>query len=511
VIPRPPLDYPDRPLHHFLTEAAARHPEGVALRIGKDAYSFRELDGLSNAFANALIAQGIRPGSRVASIVPNGLAAVLTMFGASKCGASSVLLNPRWRRGEIIDALHATCPQVIVAAAEDCDAISGGYDAPVMVCADDAPPGWQGLTELVGHAPGLPPDVPLADLARAEAILPFSSGTTGKPKPAVHTHRSIVAGTIQWQAAGLMRRDDRMLLFLPLFHVYGVITLLGSIGAGATMHLMSRFSVVPVLRCIEDERITITFGASPVAAALAEFDQLEQFNLHSLRYFVWGATPMDTRIAREVTNRSGVRWLHAYGATEAPLIYCNPADGGDAWRLDSPGFPVSDVKALVVDPVTRKPLPPGGIGELLIQGPQVFAGYLGGHGNDAFELGWLRTGDIGWLEPGGRLHIVDRAKEMIKVNAFQVAPAELEQALLGHADVADCGVFGVPDDRTGEAPVAAVSLRPGADVSAGDLLDWVSERVASYKRLRRIYFVPEIPRTASGKILRRSLRETLTS
>lgn len=483
----------------------------MALRIGRDAYTFRELDGLSSAFANALIARGIGPGSRVASILPNGLAAVITLFGASKCGSSAVLLNPRWRPGEIIDALHATRPQVIVAQAGDCDSISGGYDAPVKVCADDAPPGWQGLTELVYQSPGRSPAVPLADLGRAEAVLPFSSGTTGKPKPAVHTHRSIVAGTIQWQAAGLMRQNDRMLLFLPLFHVYGVITLLGSIAAGATMHLMSRFSVVPVLQCIQDEHITITFGAAPVAAALAEFDQLEGFDLHSLRYFVWGATPMDTRIAQQVTNRSGVRWLHAYGATEAPLIYCNPADDGDAGQLDSPGFPVSDVKALIVDLETREPVPPGGTGELLIQGPQVFAGYLGGHGNDAFELGWLRTGDIGWLEPGGRLHIVDRAKEMIKVNAFQVAPAELEQALLGHADVADCGVFGVPDDRTGEAPVAAVSLRPGASVSAADLLNWVSERVASYKRLRRVYFVPEIPRTDSGKVLRRSLREALIS
>ena len=272
--------------------------------------------------------------------------------------------------------------------------------------------------------------------------------------------------------------------------------------------LMSRFEIDEALAVIETEQTTITFGAEPIGIAMAAHPDLESFDLSSLRYIVWGATPMATEIAERVTARSGVKWLHAYGATEAPLLHCNPVLYPSEWRLDSAGLPVSDIQVLVVDIDSRPPLSKGETGEILVCGPQIMAGYIPAEEDgQAFEEGWLRTGDIGWIGAGGWIHVVDRAKEMIKVNGFQVAPAEVERILLDHLEVVECAVFGMPDARTGESPVAAVVLISGATSTAEQIIEWVAERVSTYKQIREIEIVAEIPRTASGKVLRRVLRE----
>jgi acyl-CoA synthetase (AMP-forming)/AMP-acid ligase II len=227
---------------------------------------------------------------------------------------------------------------------------------------------------------------------------------------------------------------------------------------------------------------------------------------------MWGATPITPSVAERVSARTGARWLPAYGTSEVPVIAANPVGDPDRWRLDSAGLPVGGVSLRVVDLDTREVLPTGGVGEVQVKSASAMAGYLPDEATAAaFEDGWYRTGDVGWLEPEGWVHLTDRCKEMIKVSGFQVAPAEIEAVLHGHPAVVDCAVFGVPDERAGEVPVAAVQLAPGSDVTADDLEGLVADTLATYKRVRSVVVVDAIPRTPSGKVLRRTLRDEWAS
>jgi long-chain acyl-CoA synthetase len=237
--------------------------------------------------------------------------------------------------------------------------------------------------------------------------------------------------------------------------------------------------------------------------ALAAHPELETYDLSSLRYIMWCATPVTQSVAEAVTRRTGVNWVTAYGASELPVIACNELEGA---RLDTVGRPVPGVSVRVVSLDTGEPMAPGEVGEIQVRSDSVMAGYLPNEETaQAFSDGWYRTGDVGHLDADGWLRITDRAKEMIKVRGFQVAPAEIEAVLHGHPAVEDCAVFGVPDAANGEAIVAAVKVRES--VEADDLVALVGDRLASYKRPSRIAFVPEIPRLPSGKVLRRVLKE----
>ena len=241
---------------------------------------------------------------------------------------------------------------------------------------------------------------------------------------------------------------------------------------------------------------------------MANHPCLEDYDLSSLRYIMWGATPVTSSIAEVVTRRTGVRWLPAYGASEVPVIACNPVRDPSSWRLDSAGLPPAGVELRVADLDTGAVLPFGETGEIQLRSPSAMAGYLPDVANeDAFVDGWYRTGDVGWVEPEGWVHLTDRSKEMIKVNGFQVAPAEIEAVLHGHPSVVDCAVFGLPDERAGEILVAAVQLDPERDVSTDELRRLVAVSLATYKQVRHVVVVDAIPRLPSGKVLRRTLRD----
>jgi len=213
-------------------------------------------------------------------------------------------------------------------------------------------------------------------------------------------------------------------------------------------------------------------------------------------------------VAETVTARTGVRWLPAYGASEVPVITANPVNEPHRWRLDSAGLPPAGVELRIVDLETGDVLPAGEAGEIQVRSPSAMAGYLPEDATaEAFSDGWYRTGDVGWLEPEGWAHITDRAKEMMKVNGFQVAPAEIEAVLHGHPAVIDCAVFGVPDERAGEVPVAAVQVDAAQHVTTEELHALVARSLATYKHLRSIVVVDAIPRLPSGKVLRRTLRD----
>jgi long-chain acyl-CoA synthetase len=457
----------------------------VLLAFEDRQYTRSEIDALTSGMATTLEQRGVRAGERVALMSSNRPEFVVAMRAIWGLGSAVVLLSTSWKRAEVEHALALTRPTHAVG------------DNPVlaelmpMLHLDE--PVTPGLREF---------DVP--DPA-SDALLVFSSGTTGMPKAVRHTHGAFAAAIAHWRAALDMSSSDRMQILTPPSHILGLLNIATAFHAGAWIRLHPRFDVDVMLRHIETDRITIEMAVAPIALALAAHPRLESFDLSSLRYVMWCATPVTKSVADEVTRRVGVSWVTAYGASELPVITCNSLDGA---RLDTVGRAVPGVKIRIVSLETGRPVGAGEVGEIQVHSPSVMSGYLPDDATaSAFSDGWYRTGDVGHLDAEGWLRITDRAKEMIKVRGFQVAPAEIEAVLHGHPAVADCAVFGVPDPADGEAVVAAVT-RSGA-VEADELIALVADRLASYKRPSQVVFVAEIPRLPSGKVLRRVLKERL--
>jgi len=487
-------------VHEQLQRAADRFGDRDAIWAGDERWSFRQLDERSNAFARHLLAQGVSPGSRVAVMTANRVEFIVAVHATSKLGAATVLLSPAWKAGEVEHALTLTGS---VHAVADGDAVSLLAQARGEAFVTDLDDRSIDLFDYSRARPGSP-----AVDDGAEAILVFSSGTTGLPKAVRHTHRSMGHATAHWCTVLGLGPDDRFQVATPPSHILGLLNLLAATAAGATVRLHRRFDLDEVLYRIAHEKMTLEMAVAPIALALANHPDLEAYDLSSLRYIMWGATPVSESVAAVVTQRTGVRWLPAYGASEVPVIAANPVGRPSEWRLDSAGLPPAGVALRVVDLETGEILSYGEIGEIQVRSPSVMVGYLPEEATaDAFAQGWYRTGDVGWLESQGWVHLTDRSKEMIKVNGFQVAPAELESVLHGHPAVRDCAVFGVPDERAGEVPVAAVLLDPDLLVTDGELQQLVAASLATYKQLRHVVVVADIPRLPSGKVLRRVLRD----
>ena len=453
------------------------------LAFGAKQYTRAELDALTSGMATVLEERGVRRGDRVALMSSNRPEFVVAVRAVWLLGASGVLLSTAWRRAEVDHALALTGPSHAVG------------DHPVLAEA----------------MPMLDLDQPVTPGRRtfdrldpaADALFVFSSGTTGLPKAVRHTHGGFAAAIAHWRTALGLTSSDRMQIMTPPSHILGLLNIATAWDAGSWIRLHPRFDVDTMLRHIESDRITIEMAVAPIALALAAHPRLEDYDLSSLRFVMWCATPVTESVAATVTERSGVTWVTAYGASELPVISCNELTGG---RLDTVGRVVPGVSVRIVDLETGEPLAAGEDGEIQLRSPSVMAGYLPEDDTArAFADGWYRTGDVGHVDADGLLSITDRAKEMVKVRGFQVAPAEIEAVLHGHPAVADCAVFGVPDARDGEAIVAAV--RRCGEVTAETLTTLVAERLASYKRLATVVFVEEIPRLPSGKVLRRRLRE----
>ena len=510
--PRPPLHYPKRPLHDFLRTAAERSPERVGLRYEEESYTFRDLDAWGTAFANGLRRHEVGVGDRVVLAMSNRSEWLMAQHGVSQAGAASVLINPSWKRAEIVHALELTRPVAVVADGPLAEIIASiepvGLDR--CICVDeDRPAGWGSFWDLATGSSGARPPELDVDLSRLESVLPFSSGTTGLPKAVRHTHQSLSAAIVQRVSAYNITDADRLQFFMALCTIYGVMAVLSAVAAQAPLRLFRRFNVERVLENLERERITIAFGAAPVAIALRDHPLLERHDLSSLRYMMWGATPVLPEVANTVTERSGIRWMQAYATTEVGIA-SNPAGHPELCRLDSPGIALSDVVLRTVDPESGASLPVGQAGEIVVRSPSVMLGYLPAEDNERAFLpdGSYRTGDVGWIEPDGWVHLTDRVKELIKVSGFQVAPAEIERVLSTHPGVLDCAVYGIPHPTRGEVAKAAVVPDRSDPPSAEELVAYVAERLATYKHLSAVAFMEAIPRNAGGKVLRRELRAT---
>jgi acyl-CoA synthetase (AMP-forming)/AMP-acid ligase II len=445
---------------------------GAALAFGERHESLSSLAELADGMASTLRQRGVRGGQRVALMSSNRPELVVAVWAIWRLGAAVVLLSPAWKHAEVEHALAVTRPGYAVG------------DHPVL--AELMP--MLHLDEPVARdSGGLP--APAAD---ADALFVFSSGTTGMPKAVRHTHRSFGAAIGHWRSALQLTASDRMQIVTPASHILGLLNVMTALDTGAWVRMHPRFDIDAVLHHIEADRITVEMAVAPIALALASHPGLESFDLSSLRYIMWCATPVTASVAQAVTRRTGVGWLTAYGTTELPVIACCPIDDV---RLDTVGRPVPGVSVSVDIG-----------GEILARSESLMAGYLPEDATaDALCAGWYRTGDLGELDGDGYLRITGRAKEMIKVRGFQVAPEEVEAVLLGHPAVKDCAVYGIPDSVNGEAIVAAVSTC--TQVSADALIRLVDDRLATYKRVAEVVFVPDIPRLPSGKVLRRILKE----
>jgi len=461
----------------------------AALVFEERRLSLPQLDALADGLAVTLTKTGVIAGERVAVMASNRPEFVAALLSIWRLGATAVLISPAWKHEEVDHALGVTNPGHAVG------------DHPVLA-------GLMPMLHLDGPiAPAEPtsgssrPDNP-----RNDALLVFSSGTTGLPKAVRHTHASLDAAVRHWREALRLTSRDRIQVTTPPSHILGLLNILTALRTGAWMRLHPRFDIDRMLRHIENDRITVEMAIAPIALAIASHPELESFDLSSLRFIMWGATPVSAIIAETVTRRTGVGWVPAYGTTELPVIACNPLSGA---RLDAVGRPVPGVDLRVVSLETGQPVRPGEVGEIQARSESLMAGYLPAEATaEVFRGGWYRTGDVGWLDADGWLRITDRLKEMIKVRGFQVAPAEIETVLHGHPAVKDCAVFGVPDGVNGEAVVAAVATHvPSNPAVASELTARVDAKLASYKRLSRVVFVTDIPRLPSGKVLRRVLKE----
>lgn len=479
-------------------------PERIALAFEGQLFTYRELDSLSNTVANGLSELGVKAGDRVAIVLPNTVEWIIAVYAVSKLGAAAVLISTAWRQAEMEHALELTNPAAVISDDASAELIGTRTECPVRVCTDPRP-SWTHWQAMLDTAPTRSPNCHIS--GDSELALPFSSGTTGLPKAVRHSHRSIGAAVGQWQSALNLDAADALQIYTPLAHILGVVNLGAAIASRSFIRLFRRFDVDEVLCSIETDRITIGVAVAPVARALADAKDLESRDLSSLRYFNWSATPLDLDTAERFTRRTGVRWMQGYGTTEVPILFTNPAKYPERWRLDSPGLTVSDVEARIIDPQTVTELGSGQVGELVVRSPAAMLGYLPESANDsAFtEDGWYRTGDLAAIDPEGWLRITDRLKEIIKVSGFQVAPAELESVLLAHPAVADCAVFGVDDPARGQVPHAAVVVRDRHTLTEAEVLEWMTPQLASYKALKSVHLVEMIPRTASGKKLRRRL------
>jgi long-chain acyl-CoA synthetase len=457
--------------------------EATALAFEEREYTLTQLDALACGMATTLGHRGVRAGDRVALMSSNRPEFVVALRAIWRLGASAVLLSPAWKRAEVENALAVTTPSHAVG------------DHPAL--AESMSMLWLDETITPEQRTFEAPD------PDSDALFVFSSGTTGMPKAVRHTHGSFAVAVRHWRDALHLSSADRMQIMTPPSHILGLLNIVMALETGAWVRLHRRFDIDQMLHHIEADRITIEMAVAPIALALAAHPELGSYELSSLRYVMWCATPVTQSVAEAVTRRTGVKWVTAYGSSELPVIACNEIDGA---RLDTVGRPVADVGVRIVSLADGEVLSAGAVGEIQVRSDSVMAGYLPDSATAAaFSDGWYRTGDVGYLDVDGWLRITDRAKEMIKVRGFQVAPAEIEAVLHGHPAVADCAVFGVPDTANGEAIVAAVKACDR--VQADELIALVADRLASYKRPSRVLFVDDVPRLASGKVLRRVLKD----
>jgi len=498
--------YEEFPLPELLRRTAERLGDKPAF-ISADGTTrtYRELWSSARKVARFLQDHGIEKGDKVGIYSPNHVDYASVFHGALLAGATVTTLNPLYREREIEHQL------------DDAEAVAlfvfSPMGAPVEAAQQHLPRlrhVWpmDNLPELLGGVSEEYRPVPI-NPGEDVAVLPYSSGTTGLPKGVMLTHHNITSNVKQVLATGQLTPDALGLCVLPFFHLYGMTGFLSAgVALGITGIVMARFDVEQALHLMAKYHITHLYLAPPALLAMANVPDPSRFDTSSLRLISSAAAPLPPEVGERVKSIYGCLVCQGYGMTETgPATNMTPLD---RIKLESGGPPVADTFEKIVDLETGEELPAGEVGELMVKGPQVMKGYWNNPKETSECLsadGWLRTGDIASLDEEGYVYIHDRKKEMIKYKGYQVAPAELEAVLHEHPAVLDAAVIPKPHLEGSEVPKAFVVLREGFQASPEELMAFVAERVAPYKKIREVEYLTEIPKSAAGKILRRELIE----
>jgi acyl-CoA synthetase (AMP-forming)/AMP-acid ligase II len=507
----PDVSIPDVSLSEFVFEHADAWMDSPALIEGPTGrvVTYRELRALIDRCRTALTARGLGRGDVLCLYSPNVPEYAAVFFAVAELGGVNTTANPMYGADELARQLKDSGAKLLVTA-------------PALAEKARVAAATVGIGEVIawGEADGCIPFATFVadsgsdddatyrvDPARDLIALPYSSGTTGLPKGVMLTHGNLVANLAQIDFIDGTEPGDHVVGVLPFFHIYGmVVVLCGVLRKGGCVVTMPQFDLEQYLR------LTSTYGAKraylvpPIALALAKHPMVSQFDLSQLKFVSSGAAPMGPELEANCSARIGCMVKQGYGMTEAsPVTHFTPEDPALA-RSGSCGLLVPNTECRIVHLETKKDVPAGEHGELLIRGPQIMQGYLNNPEATAQSIdddGWLHTGDVGYADAEGFFYIVDRLKEFIKYKGFQVAPAELESVLLTHAAVADCAVIPMADADAGEIPKAFVVMRH--DVTCEELMEYVAGAVASFKKVRSVEFIEKIPKSPSGKILRREL------
>ena len=510
----PPV-IPDATLPEFVLGQAHKRGDKRALidAITGRQLTYSDLAADVRTVGAGLFARGMRAGHVFAVCAPNSIAFVVAWYAASSIGAIVTTINPLSSSEEIIRQLRQSGARWLLSTAElfhekvsEAARAAGIVESFVIGTVTD---GMSGTVPFESLYCERCPDVPSVTVNASDvAFQPTSSGTIGLPKHVVLTHRNLVASLCQTRLVHRVTENDVVIAALPLFHIYGFqLTLNLALLEGATVVILPRFELDAFLRAVQDYGVTRAEVVPPIILALASSEIVDDYDLSSLRVLTVAAAPLSADRARACARRIGCRVKQGYGMTElGGGTHVAPDDGPD--QPDSIGPALPGVECRVIDLDTSTDLGPDAPGELLIRSPGTMRGYLADPEATAVTIdadGWVHTGDIVTLDANGWFRVVDRIKELIKYKGFQVAPAELEEILLAHPAVADAAVVRSPDETAGEVPKAFIVL--DAPTSAEELTSWVAQRVAPYKRVRRVEFIDRIPRSPSGKILRRVLIE----
>lgn len=497
-----------------VTPAAFRHAGRLADRaaivdgVSGRSYTYGELLAAVRRCATGLQSRGLAGGDVVAILSPNVPEYPIAFHGACTAGIVNTTLNPLYTPEEINFQLRDSKARMLITVPpliEKARAAAVRSNVEEIVVFGEA----EGATPFASLLTGPEAEQAPVDPGRDLAVLPYSSGTTGLAKGVMLTHRNLVANMYQFEASGDLGEDDVVIAVLPFFHIYGMNVIMNiTLFCGGRIVSLPRFDLETFLGAVERHRVTWLYVAPPIVVALAKHPAIGRYDLSSVRVVFSGAAPLDAQTADDCARRIGCTIVQGYGLTEtSPISHFTPIPPPPDRPPATVGFVVPNTECKVVG-LDGQELGPGEDGEIWTRGPQVMAGYLNNEEATRSSIdddGFFHTGDIGHVDADGWWFIVDRLKELIKYKAFQVAPAELEALLLSHPAIADAAVIGVPDLEAGEIPKGFVVLK--GEATPDEIMAFVAERVAPFKKIRRVELVPEIPKSASGKILRRLLRD----
>lgn len=481
-------------------------PNKTALIFEGKSFTYKELDKMANRVANGLRGLGIERGDRVGLFLPNIPAFVISYLGILKIGAVAVSLNVMLKSDEVKFILD-DCSAKALITIESLSENVPDWELPelkhILIAEGEAIKGIS-LEQLMASASS---NARAIEMEGSEpAVIIYTSGTTGFPKGAVLSHSNVISNNYAANRFYRIQPDDRLLLYLPLFHCFGQNAILNSgLNACATIILQRRFEPEQVLKTIASDGVTMFFGVPTVFIKLLNMDT-SGYNLESVRYYFTAAAPMPVEVVQQWQSKHGFVIHEGYGLTEtSPFSSYNH---NLKYKLGSIGTPIENVEMKIVN-LDGMEVQPGELGEIVVRGANVMLGYWNRPSETAQVLtnGWLHTGDIGRMDSDGYFYIVDRLKDMVNVSGFKVYPTEVENVIYQHPAVAEVAVYGVADLVKGEIVKANILLKASQTITEEEIIAFCSERMAGYKIPRAIKFIDSLPKNATGKVLKKLLRE----